>query len=348
VQQAKDTDDLYWKKAHSVFATNRLELTIFPTEQCNFRCVYCYEDYSIGRMPPEIVKGVKNLLSRRAAELSLLQIRWFGGEPLLALDIIEDVALHSVHLSDVYPSLQYFGSITTNGSLLTLKVAERLCELGIRAFQITLDGPQPLHDGTRLSRTGGGTYDKIHANLSALHGSKLPVEVELRLHLTPDNVSNLDAFADELCERYLVDRRFRLEFFPIENLGGPNAGKFGVLDHGLAVRVATRLRNGVKPRIPTLADVGDRYVCYAAMVNAFVVRANGHLAKCTTALSDTRNDVGVVLEDGSLLLDQGRCRAWLHGWGARDWSALQCPLDGLPPQSQLVPLIVNGSDPGKA
>jgi len=27
-----------------------LELILYPTEQCNFRCTYCYEDFLIGRM----------------------------------------------------------------------------------------------------------------------------------------------------------------------------------------------------------------------------------------------------------------------------------------------------------
>jgi len=29
-----------------------LELTLYPTEKCNFRCVYCYEDFALGRMTP--------------------------------------------------------------------------------------------------------------------------------------------------------------------------------------------------------------------------------------------------------------------------------------------------------
>ncbi|MFF7227919.1 hypothetical protein [Streptomyces sioyaensis] len=42
-----------------------LHLIILPTEQCNFRCTYCYEDFSVGRMGPETVQGVKRLLDRR-------------------------------------------------------------------------------------------------------------------------------------------------------------------------------------------------------------------------------------------------------------------------------------------
>jgi len=39
--------------------TDRLQLILLPTEQCNFRCTYCYEDFAIGRMSDAVVAGVK-------------------------------------------------------------------------------------------------------------------------------------------------------------------------------------------------------------------------------------------------------------------------------------------------
>ncbi|GBQ07096.1 hypothetical protein AA15669_1225 [Saccharibacter floricola DSM 15669] len=68
-----------------------LGLTLFPTEKCNFRFTYCYEDYTQGRMSEETVEGVKNLLTMRAPDLSLLNLSWFGGESLLTKDILIDV-----------------------------------------------------------------------------------------------------------------------------------------------------------------------------------------------------------------------------------------------------------------
>lgn len=40
-------------------------LILLPTEQCNFRCVYCYENFKIGRMQRSIVEAVKKLLENR-------------------------------------------------------------------------------------------------------------------------------------------------------------------------------------------------------------------------------------------------------------------------------------------
>ncbi|GAB3621950.1 hypothetical protein GCM10027418_00320 [Mariniluteicoccus endophyticus] len=48
--------------------TDRLELILMPTEACNFRCHYCYEDFGVGLMPAGVREGVRNLLRRRHAE----------------------------------------------------------------------------------------------------------------------------------------------------------------------------------------------------------------------------------------------------------------------------------------
>ena len=69
-----------------------LNLFLFSTEHCNFRCTYCYEDYKIGRMMPEVVSGIKNLLHHRYKTLKMLQISWFGGEPLLAKNVIFEIS----------------------------------------------------------------------------------------------------------------------------------------------------------------------------------------------------------------------------------------------------------------
>ena len=54
-------------------------LTLMPTEQCNFRCTYCYEDFSIGKMKEDVIRGIKNLLKQRIPTLKYLNISWFGG-----------------------------------------------------------------------------------------------------------------------------------------------------------------------------------------------------------------------------------------------------------------------------
>ena len=47
-----------------------LELIILPTEKCNFRCTYCYEDFELGKMPEAVQRGIENLITHRAPGLT--------------------------------------------------------------------------------------------------------------------------------------------------------------------------------------------------------------------------------------------------------------------------------------
>ena len=95
------------------FSNKRLELILLITEQCNFRCVYCYEDFKIGKMEPDIIEGVKNLINKRIEGLNLLQLSFFGGEPLLNKRAIFELSAFAKERCDTNKK-NYNGSITTN------------------------------------------------------------------------------------------------------------------------------------------------------------------------------------------------------------------------------------------
>ena len=62
--------------------TDTMQLILLASEDCNFRCVYCYEKFEKGTMLPEVRQGVRALVEQRAPRLALLSVNWFGGEPL--------------------------------------------------------------------------------------------------------------------------------------------------------------------------------------------------------------------------------------------------------------------------
>jgi uncharacterized protein len=78
-------------------------------------------------------------------------------------------------------------------------------------------------------------------------------------------------------------------------------------------------------------------ICYAARANAFVIRSNGDVAKCTVAFTDDRNKIGRLTPDGELQVDHNRHLPWLAGLMTGDPSELSCPalhvIWGGPPSS---------------
>lgn len=67
---------------------SQLQLTILPTEQCNFRCKYCYESFPDNTMNQEVKDSIIMYLKKNLHHFSSLHISWFGGEPLLELERI--------------------------------------------------------------------------------------------------------------------------------------------------------------------------------------------------------------------------------------------------------------------
>ncbi|MBN8608223.1 MAG: radical SAM protein [Caulobacterales bacterium] len=317
--RAPARDDGIRRKVATLCLSNRvLELIVLPTEQCNFRCLYCYEDFAIGRMPAEVVAGVKALIARRAPELAQLHLSFFGGEPLIAADIVEDIST----AAHVALGARYTGSVTTNGALLTIERARALREVGVRAYQISLDGVAEAHDATRRRANGAGTFAQIWANLIALRESDLDVDVVLRLHALPENIASLHALI-ELIRAELSDSRFSIILKPVGRWGGPNDAEFATLPE--AHPALAELRRAARDFLPVREDDGAPPVCYAARSNSLVIRANGRVGKCTVALRDARNDIGAITPEGKLAIDAAKLKPWLAGVDEMDLFALACP-----------------------
>jgi sulfatase maturation enzyme AslB (radical SAM superfamily) len=171
-----------------------LHLILMPTEACNFRCVYCYERFEHHRMKPAVVRGVKNLMSRRAQELDRLGVSWFGGEPLLARDVIEEVMLHAHSLKEKQPGLLVAGDMTTNAYLLDRDCFERLLDLGVTHLQIAFDGPPEHHDRKRVLAGGKGTFDRIWKNILSCRDVDRTFEILVRVHVDRENAGDIPRF----------------------------------------------------------------------------------------------------------------------------------------------------------
>jgi uncharacterized protein len=141
----KDTKNTNLFKIGAVSNRN-FNLILLPTERCNFRCIYCYEDYSVGKMKQETILGIKGLLDRRCADLDRLNVSWFGGEPLVAKSIVFEISEYATKLTHKYAGLVYTGDMTTNGYLLNYDTAKALADVGVRNYQISLDGPRDVHN----------------------------------------------------------------------------------------------------------------------------------------------------------------------------------------------------------
>jgi len=251
---------------------------------------------------------------------------WFGGEPLAAKRIVYDISRHIINLSESTPSFSYRANMTTNGYLLDIATAETLVSLGVTSFQVSLDGPQAIHDRSRIRADGSGTFSRIWSNLLAIRNSSLALSIILRIHISPDVYLEMDPLIEAINEEFGEDRRFTVFFKAISRLGGPNDGNISIFPKTIEGEVKAYLEEKLQYKEQIYPFPKDEvYICYASKPNSLAIRFNGDLAKCTVALYDDRNRIGKLNPDGTITVDQEKVRLWMRGFATLNDSNLSCP-----------------------
>jgi uncharacterized protein len=311
------------------YRTDALELILMSSEDCNFRCTYCYEDFARGTMIPSVREGIKNLVRKRIKKLNRLHISWFGGEPLYGFEAVEDLAPFFVEIADEH-QLPFDSHMTTNGYLLTQEVADKLLAWRIRNFQITLDGLPEHHNHSRIGRDGSETFGTIFDNLKALARRGDDFHVLLRVNFDTSNSGGLSKFIDMLSQEFQGDPRYSLFLKAVGKWGGPNDAQLDVCGGDEAARIqrdimAQAQRQGLYfGSLRDTARMGSQ-VCYAARPYNFLIGATGKVMKCTIILDkDDYNVVGRVTPEGDLELDGDRMALWTEPAFERDDQCRKC------------------------
>lgn len=146
-------------------------ITLALTEQCNLRCKYCGympkyldHDYHLKEMPKDVAFKAIDFLMKNSQESDVCNIGFYGGEPLLRLNLIKECI---AYVKERYPFRQPTYNITTNATLLDDKVAAFLVENDIK-ITISLDGPEKEQNKYRVDGSGKASYDKAYQNIQQL------------------------------------------------------------------------------------------------------------------------------------------------------------------------------------
>lgn len=147
-------------------------LLLQVTQECNLRCQYCvyggsYENrtHSSLNMDTELSHRAIRYYIERTAEMDELTLGFYGGEPLLRMELIKDCVDYIKHL---VPDKVITFTLTTNGTLLTLDKAKYLYEKNFNIV-ISLDGSKEEHDKNRVFKNSNlGSFEIIMKNLKEI------------------------------------------------------------------------------------------------------------------------------------------------------------------------------------
>ena len=295
-----------------------LYLTIVPTLNCNFRCVYCYEPQKGSHwfkqhMTGEVRDSLKQFVLNNIKKLNLLNIVWFGGEPLLNLKCVEELNTEFANICQEH-SVEFKSHLVTNGYLLSKKIAQRLRKSFVQSVQITLDGPKEIHDKRRFLKNNKGTFDRIMDNIYPAVEVFGEFNVGIRVNIDHSNLEEIKYLLDlmekrEFKNKIIVDFG-QVEFFYTDSSWGSGLKSYCITSSEFAEMLPVlyrelRLRGFKFPRVqrPGIAN------CVAEVLNAFVVGPRGELYKCWRETGNENNIVGYILPNGSL-----KCNFKVYKW----------------------------------
>jgi uncharacterized protein len=276
------------------FQSTASGVTIALTSKCNFRCPYCFEDVENGvTAGGEVEEGIAQFVLKKIdGGLRMLNVTWFGGEPLLTLGAIERLA-RRFHERAVEKGCKYSSNVVTNGWLLTPKIANRLKDCHVDSLQITIDGPADLHDKRRMLAGGKGSFEKIIANIKATCDI---IPIAIRVNVDTGNSLRIKELLERF-EREGLRQKIVIYFAPVEEYtevykdtcgNCMHMSDFARLDVSLK---RTMMDMGFSPPSPPKPRFS---FCTADKTNSVVIGPDGELYACYTHIGDKRESIGTV------------------------------------------------------
>jgi uncharacterized protein len=165
--------------------------------RCNLDCTYCYvyhgADDGWSAQPPYMtdevfdaaVAALKRHVERTGRTIDLL---FHGGEPLLwgRRRFVRAVASAKSILGDSLRGL----TVQTNGVLIDQQWAELFRDQGI-GVSVSIDGPEAIHDASRVDHRGNGSYRRVLAGVRQLQVAG--IEPNVLCVINPES-SGLDVY----------------------------------------------------------------------------------------------------------------------------------------------------------
>lgn len=144
-----------------------INLILQVSHACNLRCNYCSADF--GRYGGSF-RSMSAATALRAVDFLFdastapdLAVTYFGGEPLLNLEVVLTSARHALDRARS-EARSVSLHLVTNGVTLLPATLMRLDELGF-SLTVSMDGPRACHDRNRPFPDGRGSHDQIARNL---------------------------------------------------------------------------------------------------------------------------------------------------------------------------------------
>jgi 12,18-didecarboxysiroheme deacetylase len=270
------------------------------TRRCNLRCVHCYSHSADRRYPGEMSTEQGVALLEDLAAFGAPVVLFSGGEPLLRPDLFD--------LASRATKLGMRAVISTNGTLIGQKAAERLREVGLSYVGVSLDGMKETND---KFRGRDGAFE--HALAGIRNCRKAGIKVGLRFTINNRNVADVSDIFTLLRDEDIP----RVCFYHLVYAGRGTKLMEEDLDHDATRRVVDLIidrtfelhAQGVPKEVLTVDNHVDGPYLYLRMLRENNPRAADVLKLLRMNAGNSSGvGIGCVSWDGSVHADQ----FWRH------------------------------------
>lgn len=271
---------------------SKLNLVIVPTLSCNFNCPYCFEkDKRASKMTNQTVDNLISFI-KGFGDAKSLTLTWYGGEPLLAIPVIEKI-LNRITTEVSAKILKH--SIITNGYLFDNKAIELFKKYPLDSIQITLDGIKDRHNSLRaLKSNNAPTYDNILNNIDNIV-NKLPnTELHIRVNIDKNNANDFFQIHNDIQGKYagkniiVYPGIIRLENEDMTNIVEPAFGRWETANMLYDLYSKGILKGDIYPTLRIAKT------CCASCVSSYIIGPMGEIYKCWNDVSDKSKIIGYI------------------------------------------------------
>lgn len=272
---------LDFSRANSVYRDDKIIYRILTTSRCNARCFYCYEKNLSGTtMSADTAQQVSSFITRSSKNSSVVQVQWFGGEPLLNTDAIELITNNlkrDFESSNITPEF----TMVTNGLLFTPDLIKKAVDDWMLVkIQISLDGDEEEYRTRKGLRDAGGLF-KVLDNIERLVSEG--IETTIRLNYDDKNIESIFRLIEMLATRFSGCKNIRFYPYP---LFGTYSGQGTLLALYDALAAAKLDNCALIDKLKT-----RKGTCFARNASSFVIGPEGNLYKCAEQMSNIVGDV---------------------------------------------------------
>ena len=285
--QEKLNDSSVWK------------LTINPTLDCNLRCWYCYESHLKGSaMSDDTINKIEMLISNtlKTGNVQVLQLAFFGGEPLLKYSSVVLPILISAKEVCKRNNVKLFLSFTSNSVCLTKKVVDKLKSIcDDIAVQVPFDGGKTYHNEVKHFENGRGSYDIVRRNI--IYAIEQGIRINIRCNYTFKSLMSFEEVVRDFSD-YHHYPNLRFSFHKVWQEKESLELKERMIEFKNAV-MCFQFKSNLS------SHFGDSVnPCYGDYTQNIVVNYNGDVFKCTARDFESEHRVGVLESNGTIAFSE--------------------------------------------